>query len=330
MSWVYRVGINHRNRGYDTGKRVTKLDRPVISVGNLSTGGTGKTPMVHLIVGMLQQQGHRPAIAMRGYGAKPGQKGDEQLEHEQALPGVPVVAQPDRLAGLRALFTTEPGVGIDCVVLDDGLQHRKVARDLDIVLIDASRPPDRDALLPRGHLREPLGSLSRAGLVVLTHAERVGAGELDRQRAMVSRYNALVPVLTARHAWDGFGMYRRVSDRWIEDVVRPEQLRGSSARVVCGIGNSGALVDMVRAAGIEPRTVVSLRDHARIDRATVAGLVAPENQSADEPVLMTRKDWVKACRDPAWPPGSRVIVPSLRMETDDARELERLIRATFD
>lgn len=329
ISWVYRQAIGRRNRGFDAGKGVVKLDRPVISVGNLSTGGTGKSPMVHLIVGMLREQGHTPVIAMRGYGAKPGQKGDEQLEHERELPGVPVVAQPDRVAGLRAYFGGAGGGEVDCVVLDDGFQHRRIARDLDIVLIDASRPPDRDALLPRGHLREPMDSLARAGLVVLTHAERVEAAELDRLRSLVSRYSPSCPVRSARHAWHELRRYCRTADGWEEEVILPDHLRGMRARVVCGIGNAGALVDMVRGAGIEPTGVICLRDHARIDRETIEGLMEPQNPLADDPVLMTRKDWVKADVSPAWPPGSRVIVPCLRMEIDDVPMFESLIRGPF-
>ena len=116
LSKLYTIGINHQNRKYDRGIGVTTLDRPVISIGNLSTGGTGKTPVVEHVVRTLMEQGHHPAIAMRGYKAKPGQMSDEEREHASILKGVPIVAQPDRIAGLQKLFACELGEQIDCVV----------------------------------------------------------------------------------------------------------------------------------------------------------------------------------------------------------------------
>ncbi len=330
MSWVYRAAINRRNRAYDAGKGVTRLDRPVLSVGNLSTGGTGKTPVVHRMVQMLESQGHRPVIAMRGYGAKPDEKGDEQREHELALPGVPIVAQPDRLAGLRALFKTHAGGESDCVVLDDGFQHRQIARDLDIVLIDASRPPDRDALLPHGHLREPIGSLSRAGLILLTHAERVGAGELDRLRQLIGQYNSQAPVIAARHVWRGFAAHTRTVNGWTTQTLMREGIAGTRMRVVCGIGNTAAFLDMVRANSIEIDDVIELRDHAAIGPPEVARLTQSQNSQAPSPVVMTRKDWVKAETLRDWPISSCVIVPELSIEFDDpGSAIDRALRAVF-
>ncbi len=329
MSWVYSLGIGKRNRDFDAGKGVTTLDYPVISIGNLSTGGTGKTPMVNAVVRLLQQAGHRPVIAKRGYGSKPGQKGDEQIEHEMALPGVPIVAQPDRTAGLRALFASEQGRSVDCIVLDDGFQHRQISRDLDIVLIDASRPPDRDALLPRGHLREPVGSLSRVDLVVLTHAERVEPGEIDRLRALVGGVAPGVPVCSARHVWSGANLYTRTEQGWEEQSITLDQIQGKPVRVVCGIGNSGAFVRMVREHGMAPERVVTLADHAQPSSAQLSLLTSPANGSRFPPIVMTRKDWVKARSMPDWPIMSVIYVPELRINFDDAHPVEAGLRGAW-
>lgn len=317
MSWGYSLVIGRRNRAFDAGRGVTELDRVVISIGNLSTGGTGKTPMVHAVVRMLQEGGHRPVIAMRGYGARPGLKGDEQLEHEEALAGVPIVAQPDRRAGLRALFAREEGEAIDCVVLDDGFQHRRIARDLDIVLIDSTRPPDRDAMLPRGHLRDPVGSLSRAQLVVLTHAERVDAGELERLRALVARHAPGVPVIVARHEWSTISAYERTEQGWNENSVTLADLADQSVRVVCGIGNSDTFLAMVRDYGMRIEQHVELADHQAMSVSVLGSLTSTTDNPGGAPILMTRKDWVKAREIQGWPSGSSVYVPVLSMKFDD-------------
>lgn len=329
LSWAYAAGINQRNRAFDAGKGVCTLDRAVISVGNLSTGGTGKTPMVQMIVQQLLETGHSPVIAMRGYGAKPGEKGDEQQEHEQALPGVPIIAQPDRAEGLKRLFETEAGKEIDCVVLDDGFQHRKIARDLNIVLIDASRPPDRDALLPKGHLRDPLSSLARAGLVVLTHAERVDSDEIDRLKQVVQVHASGVPVLCAQYAWSGFRVYERSGGKWEEQSAPVMALCGRSVRVVSGIGNSDAFISMVQAHGMTVEQHLRLNDHQSMSTQQVQSLMGEGKTPDCGPILMTRKDWVKARRLGGWQPGKCVYVPVLSMDIDDPDLLFALVRGVF-
>ncbi len=329
LSWVYALGINKKNRDYDAGKGVTRLDRPVISIGNLSTGGTGKTPMVHLVVQMLKDAGKNPVIAMRGYGAKPNEKGDEQREHELALPGVPIVAQPDRNAGLSRLFAGEIGAGIDCVVLDDGFQHRKIARDLDIVLIDATRPPNQDALLPKGHLRDPIESLSRAGLVVLTHCELVDEREINRIRAMVREYNTNAPVLEAQHVWESIVSYARTDHGWTEKARGLDELSGIAVRVVAGIGNAEAFVSQIRAHGIEFSQIFELRDHQRLSDELIEHLIDPANFERFAPIMMTRKDWVKVQDSNAWESLSRVWVPILRMQISEPEVMRAALKSSF-
>ena len=142
------------NRYCDTFAFATHAARlPVISVGNISVGGTGKTPLVIEIVRRLRASGRRPAILTRGYAAKRGQTADEVLEYALAVPETPVVVNPDRTAGAE---TARLEYGADCVVLDDGFQHRWLRRDLDIVVIDALDPWGGERLLPEGRLREPL------------------------------------------------------------------------------------------------------------------------------------------------------------------------------
>src|SRR5690606_30475631 len=138
----------------------------------------------------LLDAGHRPCIAMRGYARGRGES-DEAAEYRRLFPEVPIVARADRALGLIRQFSAEYDAGgphTDCIVLDDGFQHRQIARDLDIVLIDATHGPCQERLLPAGWLREPVRSLSRAGAVVITHAEAVQPADLtalDRKIAEV-------------------------------------------------------------------------------------------------------------------------------------------------
>ncbi|MEA5612293.1 tetraacyldisaccharide 4'-kinase [Nodularia spumigena] len=306
LSRVYGWEVARRNRRWDRGEGVTRLDRPVVSIGNLSAGGTGKTPMVRWAVGALQESGHRPAVAMRGYKAEPGQPSDEEREHREALPGVPVVARPDRAAGLQDLFATPEGAQVDCVVLDDGFQHRRLARDLDIVLVDASRPPDRDALLPLGYLREPLDSLRRAQACVLTHAELVGPERLADLADLVRTFLPDgSPVAVAEHRWTRL---RRVgcSD---EPVV---WLAGRRVVAVCAIGHPEAFLTGLEQAGAGVAGSLCLPDHDAFGPRTVRRLEAMVESCRPEAVVMTAKDltkldsWSRGCPVP-------VVVPELGM-----------------
>ena len=292
LSKLYSIGINHQNRKFDRGDGVTTLDLPVISIGNLSAGGTGKTPLVQHVVRLLIEAGHHPAIAMRGYKAKPGEIGDEQREHMDSLPGVPIVAQPDRIAGLLNLFATDEGKRVDCVVLDDGFQHRKIARDLDIVVIDASRPPFGDALLPLGFLRESAESLERADVVVISHAEMVeqeALGELRNWVAKQIRAETVVSVVT--HRWDRVVEYNCDGERVAEHPV--ERVLNEQVAVLTGIGHPGAFASMAVAEGAKILHRSDRPDHDDFSRSVVDEFLDDARAAAASAILTTNKDWTK-------------------------------------
>lgn len=285
---AYTWEVQRRNRRFDRGVGVARLDRPVISVGNLSLGGTGKTPMVHRIVRTLQAGGHSPCIAMRGYRAKPGEIGDEENEHRRSVPGVPVVAQPDRLKGLHALFASGAGRPIDSVVLDDGFQHRRIARDLDIVLLDATRSVFADRCFPAGWLREPISSLRRAHAIVLTHAERVGPDVLSTMAEAARSAAPDALVATAEHRWVSIASVH--DDRWEQHPV--EWLRGKRVAVCCGIGHPDAfLAQVASAAGVQPVHTLILPDHGAYTASRIARVRAIAD--AADLLVTTAKDWSK-------------------------------------
>ncbi len=324
---LYRAVITRRNRRYDELRGVVELDRPVISVGNLSVGGTGKTPMVAWVVGVLRGAGRDPAVAMRGYRAGP-EGSDEALEYATGFGELPVVAQADRLSGLLGLFASERGERVDVVVLDDGFQHRRIARQLDIVLVDATRSPFEGALLPAGWLREPVQSLGRAGAVVITHAGRVsGAGLADLRR----RLGEVAPravFASCDHVWRGLRLHRQTGEGAGPEEVPVSWLRGGRVVACCAIGNPAPFLAGVREQGAEVRELV-LRDHDPMGPEVVRRLGAMAREHGARGIVVTAKDWAKLARYSAgaWP--CPVVVPRLGLEFREGREgLERLVLGT--
>ena len=218
--------VNFRNRGFDKGKRVHDVGVPVISIGNITVGGTGKTPMVRWVVRALQDMGKSPAIALRGYKSHQG-RSDEAIEHEQALPGVPVLVGSKRVQIITQAIRS--GVGFDCVVLDDGFQHRFVKRALDIVLVDARRSPDTDRMLPAGRLREPAWCLRRADAVVLTHADQASPTLVER----MTELHGAAPLASCVHAWSGLRRITAESDT-TTDVQALDGLRVVTRLAIAG------------------------------------------------------------------------------------------------
>lgn len=312
-SRVYSREIARRNRKYDAGAGVTKLDVPVISVGNLSVGGTGKTPMVAWVVIALLEAGRSPCIAMRGYKKGKGSS-DEESVYKRIFPGVPVVARPDRLAGLRELFQTEARRRVEVVVLDDGFQHRRIARDLDLVLIDSTSSPFEDALLPSGWLREPVESLQRAHGVVLTHAESVSPMRLEELELQVEAAHGRSPVARAAHAWDGLAVLKKGR----EVPRRVGWLKGKRAMVVCAIGRPEPFVQQVeRETGVPAAAKVVLRDHDPYKPQTREAIAKEAAASGADVIVTTEKDWSKLeSTDWALP----VVRPRLVMRIEQGEE----------
>lgn len=290
LSRLYGAVIARINRRYDSGKGVIRFDRPVISVGNLSMGGTGKTPMVAWIVRGLLDAGIRPCIAMRGYKSGGGDS-DEAAAYRREFPDVPIVAQPDRAEGLMRLFGQqyeEDEPPVECIVLDDGFQHRRIARDLDLVLVDATRPPFADRLAPAGWLREPVESLKRAGFVVVTHAEAVENAAVSEIEHRVAAVRGRGVDAVAGHAWAGLNVTEGEGDTGRP----PEWLRGKRAVVASAIGNPGPFETAARKAlGREPVHTIRRPDHDPYASATVRKIVAAAKEA--EVILTTEKDWSK-------------------------------------
>lgn len=331
---LYRFEITRRNRLYDRGRGVSSVDRPVISVGNLSVGGTGKTPTVRALLDVLLDAGHHPCVAMRGYKSTPQCESDEAAAHRRAFPAVPVVAQPDRIAGLKALFETEVGRAVDSIVLDDGFQHRRLARDLDVVLIDATRSPFADRLLPAGWLREPTSSLARADAVIVTHADRVPGTTLDTLTDRIASVSPSSLIATSRHSWTGF----QVVEEGIERAEPVSWLAGQRVVGVCAIGNPAPFFESVEFACSPPvdgaprgavLARIARRDHDPFDSSTVERIAGEARAHGADALVITEKDWSKLAAVPetAWP--CPIVRPRLRIEfLQSGDALRRLVLET--
>lgn len=280
-SWGFRAAVRARNRHYDQPDAVRHLDIPVISVGNLSTGGAGKTPTVMWIVEQLRAHERMPVIALRGYGAGPGELSDEETEYMQRLPDTDIVVDPKRYEKLNGYLAKRPE--IDCAVLDDGFQHRQLHRDLDLVLVDSTQPTFHDRLLPAGHLREPLRNLSRADAVIVTRCDAPD----DELAALIETYHGALPLAWCRHRWTHL-------DRYDVDGAhtRPvEDLRTMRLAVMAGIGNPAAFRRQLEQHGATIAVERGVRDHFRYTSRALAEV--HEIARKCDALVVTGKDWVK-------------------------------------
>lgn len=286
---LFGAAARLRAAAYDRGVlAVLRVDAPVVSVGNLTAGGTGKTPMTLWLARALRARGLRPGLLSRGYRAAAGAPNDEAAMVARLAPDLPCVQEPDRVAGALELVRR----GVDAIVLDDGFQHRRLARDLDVVLVDATRPwglappPDGGepvcALLPRGLLREPPAALARAGVIVVTRADAAPAARVLALRERLARLAPTVPVVVARHvpsrlhALESGGLAPRELG----------ELEGLEVDLVSGVGNPEAFEATVRGLGAAVREHRAFPDHHPFVAGDLAGL-------GPRPVVTTAKDAVK-------------------------------------
>jgi tetraacyldisaccharide 4'-kinase len=313
LAALYGCVVRARNRRYDRPGVAARARLPVVSIGNLAVGGTGKTPLVAWLARRLRDEGYRPAIVSRGYGGRAGRGplvvsrgegplcdvglcGDEPYLLACEIRGVPVVVGADRLAAANAARA----VGATIVLLDDGFQHRRLARDLDVVLLDAEAPFGNGRLLPAGILREPPSGLVRADVVMLTGC-RSPADELPAESA-VRRVHPRGTILRSGRRRLGF---HDPSGRAV-----PAPLR---AVAFCGIAAPRRFRADVEAEGVAIVAFEARRDHHVFRRSELERLRA-HAFDLDAALVTTEKDRVRL---PASTAGaSRPLLLTLRIEAD--------------
>lgn len=298
-SWMYGLGIVGRLGLYRSGLlRRIRLSAPVISVGNITAGGTGKTPFVMLLAEEMRNRGIRPAVVVRGYGGQREGRtlvvsdgetvrsgypevGDEALLLARKLPGVPILMSADRVRGSRIAIDQ---FGAQVILLDDGFQHLRIERDLDILLLDQENLFGYGYLLPRGLLREPLGALRRADLLVITG--RSGPGEPLDIPSRLRHPSGATPL----HA-----VYTptTLTDVRTGETVAGEDLRGQAVVAFSGVGKPAAFEQTLASLGIFPKNHLIFPDHHPYDASDLISIGRCMEEVGATVALTTEKDAVR-------------------------------------
>jgi tetraacyldisaccharide 4'-kinase len=284
----YSLAVRFRNHRYDRGRTaIHNVSVPVISVGNLSLGGTGKTPMVKWLARRLHELGTSVALVSRGYGADADNLNDEARELAQALPHVPHLQNSNRVvAARRAIDEFAPNV----LLLDDGFQHRRLARDLDIVLLDALEPFGFDHVFPRGTLREPLAGLERADVVCLSRADAVAPKARESIRRRVAELAPHAAWCELAHAANGL-----VNTAGATESL--EYLSGKRVAAFCAIGNPAGFRHTLSTTGCEIAMWREFSDHHLYSAVELDSLAKEAGAHNADLIVCTQKDLVKAPRE---------------------------------
>jgi tetraacyldisaccharide 4'-kinase len=298
FSLIYRGLIRFRSHQYKHElKNSARLSALVMSVGNITVGGTGKTPLVETLAEALQGEGHRVGILSRGYGrlsdgitvvsdgrkllVSPQEAGDEPYLLARRLSGIPVVVGRDRIeTGRKAIRD----FGCDTLILDDGFQHFRIKRDLDIVTIDATNPWGNGRLLPAGPLREPLSGLKRADAIVLTRIDQVT--DLNNLKSQVRRWTD-APILESVHKpleWVA------IRDNQTQTI---ESFRGKRVLAFAGIGNPESFQRTLDTMGVDVMEMLRFRDHHWHSQKDIAKIINKARQLGTVAIVTTEKDGIR-------------------------------------
>jgi len=282
----YHVASAARNFGFDAGWQAThRIEVPIISVGNLTTGGTGKTPVVACIVRILQQLNRHPGIVSRGYHADESGSNDEKRVLALLCPDVPHLQNPDRVAAANRIVSEYQ---VDTIVLDDGYQHRRIGRDLNIALIDATNPFGYDHILPRGLLRESMSGLQRADLILMTRCDQVSDNQLG---AVEARIRSVAPDYRSNPVRV---IFRPDNLLGIDGKTQPPRnIAGRKVMVATAIGNPRGFVETCRSMGAEVVCTEFFPDHYHYTSRDLESIRATAAQHQAVAVLTTLKDLVK-------------------------------------
>jgi tetraacyldisaccharide 4'-kinase len=308
---IYEGLVHLRNKAYSTGRlKQLHLPGPVISIGNLTLGGAGKTPLVIFIAGMLLKLGHPAALLSRGYGRQKSHQhcvlsplddrvpsvstlGDEPTLIRRALPGLWMGISRDRHSVGLKIASLQPGTTF---LLDDGFQHRKLHRDLDLVIIDPLQPFAANRVFPRGSLREPLKEVSRSHAVLINGmSPAISGAEMEQ---MIHRIHPRVRIF---HCLQKIGALVSFADWRNAKSGVTEKPPGKSAFLVAAIGNPDRFRRDVEQAGIEVKGTRFYRDHHSLDLSEWHGCAREARGKKASFILTTEKDAIKVSGVPEVP-----------------------------
>ena len=283
----YRLAVGVRNALYDHHLlRSHRANAFVICAGNLTTGGTGKTPLVAWLCRYVRERELPCAILTRGYKTQQGKLSDEPALLADQCGDVPVIINPDRVAGAAEAIRSH---GAQVLVMDDGFQHRRLARDLDIVAIDSTLPFGYGRVLPAGLLREPIAGLKRSDAVVLTRCDQVSDDAIGRIEEAVHRVNPDLIVARSVHQPTHIETAKG-------EEIDVNQIRGKRIFAFCGIGNPKAFFGTIERLGGVPAGSRSFDDHYRYTDDDIREIAGQARERKADLILTTQKDWTKIGR----------------------------------
>lgn len=282
---LYRMIINARNWMYDHGMcKVRRVNRPVICVGNVAVGGTGKTPMVEYLLRLLNAREKSVAVLTRGYmpQSKVHVMSDEVRMLKHKFPDIPLLVGVNRYQSAKQYLER---LSCDAFIMDDGFQHRQFYRDLNIVLIDATHPLDNEFLIPRGILREPLTSLKRADCIVLTKVDQ--AKNVDDLVNKLLTVQKNIPIIQTRHV--PVSLYDPISTQ----CRGLSFLENKKVYAFCGIGNPDGFTKTLEALSAHVVGVYSFNDHAVYADQDIKNIISEASTAKADVIITTEKDLVK-------------------------------------
>lgn len=285
ISVAYQAAVGLRNFCYDKGLLGTYgADAAVISVGNITTGGTGKTPLVIWLCGVLESKSLKCAVLTRGYKVRGGKFADEPAILAKSCRGAKVIVNADRAQGARKAVAE---FGANVLVMDDGFQHRRLRRDLDIVAIDATCPFGYGRLLPAGMLREPAMALRRAGAVVITRYDQITAGQTGELEKIIEQ---IAPDVTIAKAVHKHSCAKAAKGQ----TISIGELKEKAIFAFCGIGNPDAFLDRLAESGFNVVGSKVYNDHHDYCGEDILYIYEQARSGGADLILSTQKDWVKS------------------------------------
>ena len=280
-SMFYWIGLNC-HRSYFRFKKAYKAPKPVISIGNITVGGTGKTPLVIWLAKNLQNKGLKSIILIRGYMPKGSKVSDEVDMINEQIPYIPVIAGPDRVAHIREAEDILPA---DLYICDDAFQHWPLDRDLDIVVIDAVNPFGNGYLLPAGVLREPLSSLKRADVFILTKID--GSNQIQSLSTMLTKINPKALILESRYKSAG------AIDVFDGEVLPEDFLKEKQVVGFCAVGDPVSFESSLKNSGAESSKLFIYMDHHIYNKDDIQRMIGFCRTKNIEILVTTHKDAVK-------------------------------------
>ena len=278
FSFLYYIAINLRKFLYKKGVFSSKkLNSPVVSIGNITWGGTGKTPLSDRICKYLKDNNKKPALLIRGYGS------DEERLHVLNLKDIPVATGKNRYLNALSLEREDRA---DIFILDDGFQHLNLARKVDIITINANNPFGNGLLIPAGILREPLSSLSRADIALITKSDTVEKDTIDCIKNRILKANKNISIYEAIHnpvsLIDTFG-----------NRVELEYVKDKKIAALSGLGDNNSFLSTLKKMGASIGLEVLYMDHHSYSENDLSNIIATAKEKNISTIITTQKDWVK-------------------------------------